>query len=297
MFTGLSAFPLTPVTASGIDEQGFSKILARLTAARVDSLGVLGSTGSYACLSREQRKRVATLAVQFAGDIPVMVCVGALSTEVVLQLADDAQSAGAKALLLPAVSYQSLRDEDVYTLFETVTRHVSVPVCVYDNPGTTHFTFSDKLHGQLSSLKGRRSVKIPGVPDNHVAAAERVNALRHHLRPGVTIGISGDASAGLDLNPGFEVWYSVCGGLFPETAKQITQTAAVSDAKRVTALTIRLNPLWSLFHKHGGSIRVIAAAAGVLGFTDADCLPRPLMPLSAEDISDVAHVIAELGLK
>lgn len=70
MFTGLSAFPLTPVTARGVDEQGFTKILARLTAARVDSLGVLGSTGSYAYLSREQRKRSATLACQVAGRFP-----------------------------------------------------------------------------------------------------------------------------------------------------------------------------------------------------------------------------------
>lgn len=297
MFTGLSAFPLTPVTARDIDEQGFSKILTRLTAARVDSLGVLGSTGSYAYLSREQRKRISTLAVQLAGDIPVMVCVGAFSTDAVLQLADDAQSAGAKALLLPAVSYQSLRDEEVYTLFETVTQHVSVPVCIYDNLGTTHFTFTDELHGQLSSLEGVHSVKIPGVPDTQVAAAERVNALRKHLRPGVTIGISGDAFAGLGLNAGCEVWYSVCGGLFPETAKQITQAAAVNDAERVTALTTRLNPLWALFRKHGGSIRVIAAAAGVLGLTDADCLPRPLLPLSAGDIANVARVIAELDLK
>lgn len=297
MFTGLSAFPLTPVTASGIDEHGFSKILARLTAARVDSLGVLGSTGSYAYLSREQRKRIATLAVELAGDIPVMVCVGAFSTDAVLQLAEDAQCAGAEALLLPAVSYQSLRDEEVYALFETVTKHVSVPVCVYDNPGTTHFTFTDELHGQLSSLNGIRSVKIPGVPDTRIAAAERVNALRQHLRPGVTIGISGDACAGLGLNAGCEVWYSVCGGLFPETAKRITQAAAANDNERVTALTTKLNPLWALFRQHGGSIRVIAAAAGVLGLTDADCLPRPLLPLSAGDIADVARVIAELDLK
>ncbi|HCN96080.1 MAG TPA: dihydrodipicolinate synthase family protein, partial [Leclercia sp.] len=54
MFTGLCAFPLTPVTASGVDEEGFRNILARLTAARVDSLGILGSTGSYAFLTREQ---------------------------------------------------------------------------------------------------------------------------------------------------------------------------------------------------------------------------------------------------
>jgi 4-hydroxy-tetrahydrodipicolinate synthase len=74
------------------------------------------------------------------------VC-GAVSTDAILHLADDAQAAGADALLLPAVSYQSLRDEEVFALFETVTRHVSVPVCIYDNPGTTHFTFTDELHG------------------------------------------------------------------------------------------------------------------------------------------------------
>jgi dihydrodipicolinate synthase/N-acetylneuraminate lyase len=79
-----------------------------------------------------------------------------------------------------------------------------------------------------------------------------------------TIGISGDAYAGLGLNAGCEVWYSVCGGLFPETAKQITEAAAAQDHARVTALTTRLEPLWALFRKHGGSIRVIAAAAGVL---------------------------------
>ncbi|NIG32689.1 dihydrodipicolinate synthase family protein [Pantoea sp. ICBG 828] len=297
MFTGLSAFPLTPVTARGVDEQGFTKILARLTAARVDSLGVLGSTGSYAYLSREQRKRSATLARQVAGEIPVMVCVGAISTDAVLHLAEDAQSAGAAALLLPAMSYQPLRNEEVYALFETVTRHASVPVCVYDNPGTTHFRFTDELLGQLSSLKGIRSIKIPGVPDTPIAAAERVAALRQHLRPGVTLGISGDASAGLGLNAGCEVWYSVCGGIFPETAKQITQAAAINDAERVTALTHRLQPLWDLFRKHGGSLRVIAAAAGILGLTEADCLPRPLLPLSAAEVADVAAVMAALDLK
>ncbi|HCQ4558018.1 TPA: dihydrodipicolinate synthase family protein, partial [Escherichia coli] len=78
MFTGLSAFPMTPVTSNGVDEKGFNNILARLTTARVDSMGILGSTGSYDYLTPEQRKRVATLAKQVAGDIPVMACVGAV---------------------------------------------------------------------------------------------------------------------------------------------------------------------------------------------------------------------------
>lgn len=178
-----------------------------------------------------------------------------------------------------------------------VTRRVSVPVCVYDNPGTTHFTFTDELHGRISSLEGVRSVKIPGVPDSPDAAAARVDALRRHLRPDVTIGISGDAYAGLGLNAGCEVGYSVCGGLFPETAKQITEAAAANDYDRVTTLTTRLEPLWALFRKHRGSIRVIAAAAGVLGLTDIDCLPRPLLPLPVDDIAEITDVIRVLELK
>lgn len=228
-------------------------------------MDILGSTGSYAYLTREQRKRVATLAKQHAGNIPVMVCVGAVSTDAILHLADDAQAAGANALLLPAVSYQPLRDEEVFSLFETVTRHVSVPVCIYDNPGTTHFTFTDELHGRLSSLEGVRSVKTPGVPDSPAAATERVNVLRQHLRPGVTIGISGDAYAGLGLNAGCEVWYSVCGGLFPEIAKQITEAAAANDHQRVTALTTRLEPLWSLLRNMAEVFALLPLPLACLG--------------------------------
>lgn len=97
---------------------------------------------------------------------------------------------------------------------------MSVPVCLYDNSGTTHFTFTDELHGCLSLPEGVRSVKTPRIPDSPAIATERVAALRQHLRPGVTIGISGNAYAGLGLNGGCEVWYSVFGGLFPEMANK-----------------------------------------------------------------------------
>ena len=49
MFTGLCAFPLTPLHPHGVDETAFARIVTRLVESEVDSLGVLGSTGSYAC--------------------------------------------------------------------------------------------------------------------------------------------------------------------------------------------------------------------------------------------------------
>lgn len=296
MFTGLSAFPLTPFNAAGIDESAFIRLLNRLTAARVDSLGVLGSTGSYAYLSREQRSRITQVARQHSGDIPLMVSIGAVSTDQVLHLADDAQRAGADALLLPAMSYQKLTDDEVFGLYQTVTRYVSVPVCVYDNPGTTHFAFSDALHGRIAALPGIASVKIPGVPPAAEDASARVQQLRDLLPARVTIGISGDAFAAAGLNAGCQVWYSVLGGLFPHTAKALTEAAARGNSTEVSALGAALEPLWALFRQHGGSIRVIAAAAGILGLTSADCLPRPLLPLAEADRAEVARVITALEL-
>ena len=48
MFTGLSAFSLTPMNESGIDEAAFVGLIERLLMAGVDAIGALGWTGNYA---------------------------------------------------------------------------------------------------------------------------------------------------------------------------------------------------------------------------------------------------------
>lgn len=296
MFSGLSAFPLTPVNATGIDEKSFLSLLARLTTAKVDSLGVLGSTGSYAYFTREQRKRVATLAVQHANGIPVMVSIGATSTDEVLRLAEDAQHAGVSALLLPAVSYQKLTEEEVFGFYAEVARNVSLPICVYDNPGTTHTEFTNDLYARIAALPNIASIKIPGVPADMHSAAQRVSALRAQLPAEISIGVSGDASAGNGLMAGCDVWYSVCGGLFPNTALALTRAAQAGDFAAVVEQSQRLEPLWTLFRQHGGSIRVIAAAAALLGLAEENNLPRPLRALSSEHQREVLQVMKSLEL-
>ncbi|WP_267893849.1 dihydrodipicolinate synthase family protein [Streptomyces sp. RTd22] len=134
MFTGLSAFPLTPITDDAIDEKAFATLVQRLAAAGVDSIGALGSTGSYAYLTREERARAARIAVQHADGTPVIVGIGALRTRHVLEAAEDAQNAGAAGVVLAPMSYQRLTDDDAFGLYEDVSAHLSVPLVVYDNP-------------------------------------------------------------------------------------------------------------------------------------------------------------------
>ncbi|MGX1274537.1 dihydrodipicolinate synthase family protein [Streptomyces phaeoluteigriseus] len=297
MFTGLSAFPLTPVPGNGsVDEKAFAALVDRLAAAGVDSIGALGSTGSYAYLTREERARVARIAVEHADGVPVIVGIGALRTRHVLQAAEDAQNAGASGVLLAPVSYQPLTDDDVFGLFEEVTANLSIPLVVYDNPSTTHFTFTDELYTRLAWLPQVASIKIPPLPADPAEARARIDHLRRLLPDTVTVGTSGDAAAARGLNAGCDAWYSVIGGTFPEPALALTRAAQDGQHERALEESRRLQPLWDLFAQYGGSLRVVAAAAAHLGLTAHRNLPLPLRGLDTEERAHVATVIEQLQL-
>lgn len=295
MFTGLSAFPHTPLVDDALDETAYARLIERLASAGVDSITALGSTGSYMYLDRDERRRAARLAVQHAGDTPVMVGIGALRTSQVQRLAEDAQEAGASAVLLAPVTYQSLGDDEVFGLFEAVTSGLSVPLVVYDNPGTTHVSFSDDLYTRIGALPHVASIKIPAVPTDPALAAARVQNIREHVPASVTIGISGDGAAATGLNAGCDTWYSVIAGTLPAPALTITKAAIAGDHAAAAAESTRLAPLWALFAAHG-SYRVTAAIAEHLELVAPHSLPRPVQGLDAATRTQVAALVDDLDL-
>ncbi|MFT3888412.1 MAG: dihydrodipicolinate synthase family protein [Arachnia sp.] len=296
MFTGLSAFPLTPLRDDAVDERAFVGLVERLAAAGVDSITALGSTGSYAYLDEAERGRVAELAVAHAGGTPVFVGVGALRTSQVLRNVERAEAAGASGLLLSAMSYQPLTQDDVFELFRTVVEHTELPVIVYDNPGATHFAFTTELHGRIGQLPRIASIKIPGMHHDAEAARAQVAAIRAVVPDHVTIGISGDVFAATGLNAGCDAWYSVLGGTLPAATLAITRAAQAGRTADVEEESRRLAPLWALFAEHGGSLRVVAAIAEHFGWAPRRCLPLPLQGLDGAQRARVIDVVEQLGL-
>lgn len=281
MFSGLSAFPLTPMRGEHPDEQGFIRLVTRLAEAGVQSIGALGSTGNYAYLTLDERLRLTRLAVEHAAGVPVMVSVGAVRTRDVLTLAEGAQQAGVSALLLAPVSYQPLTQDEVFSLYQTVAQNSDVPLCVYDNAATTHFTFTDALYSRLAALPAIGSIKLPGAPLAAPDGRERLAALRAALPQSVKLGVSGDMFAQAGLSAGCDLWYSVVGGLYPRLALRLMRHAQEASAQSA-AFFESLAPLWALFSRHG-SLRVIAALAVLSGLLDEPPLPAPLKMLPAQE--------------
>lgn len=292
LFEGVSAFPPTPIDAAGVvDVDALQRRVERVSAANVDSICVLGSTGAYAYLDRAQRRRAVEAAVEAAGPTPVLAGVGALATEAACALARDARDAGAAAGLLAAVSYTPLTEAEVEAHVEAVAAAAGdLPLCLYDNPAATRFAFTPALLKRLAALPMVQAAKAPAPADGDFAAS-----LAAVEGSGLRLGFSGDATAASALRAGGAAWYSVTAGLFPRLAVALARAARADDQARIDAVSADLAPLWTLLYAHGG-VRVMSAAAGFLGLGDYPP-PRPLAPPPAEARASLAAAVERLAAR
>ncbi|MBY3120057.1 dihydrodipicolinate synthase family protein [Rhizobium laguerreae] len=289
-FHGLSAFPPTPADRDGrVDTEALGRLLERLCDAGVASIGLLGSTGIYAFLTREERRRAVEAAVECVrGRIPLVVGVGALRTDHARSLARDAEVAGADALLLAPVSYTPLTQDEAYGHFLAVTQAAKLPLCIYNNPGTTHFTFTRDLLQRLSDIETVSAVKMPLPADGDFAG--ELAALREKTR--LAIGYSGDWGAAEALLSGADAWYSVIGGVLPRVALALSKAAIAGEGGEAHRLDGLLQPLWKTF-KEFGSLRVVYTLLDLLSLARAE-LPRPLLPLGSMDRQRVLGAVEPL---
>lgn len=286
LFSGLSAFPITPMTTAGeVIVADLRGVVRRIEAGGADSIGLLGSTGTYMFLTRDERRRAVSTTVATATSTPLIVGVGALRTDEARALARDAAEEGASGLLLAPVSYTPLIEEEVFQHFAAIASATSLPVCIYSNPGTTNFTFSPAFVGRLAAIPTIAAIKLP-LPAGDIAVDL---AMFRQAAPGLSIGYSGDWGCKEALLAGADCWYSVVGGLFPERAAALTAAAMRGDRAEADARNAAFAALWELC-RTAGSLRVMYAAANLMGLTQAQP-PLPLLGLAPAEQDKLAAIL------
>ena len=293
-FTGLSAFPPTPANAEGIvDTDKLGLLINRLAEAGVDSIGLLGSTGIYAYLDRAERGRAVAAAVEAAnGRVPLIVGAGSLRTSWAKELARDAERAGADGILLAPMSYTPLTDDEVAQHYRAVASATGLPLCIYNNPSTTNFTFSLPLIAELAMVKNIAAIKMPLPLDGDYVG--ELTRLSQDTPATFAIGYSGDWGAAPSLLAGGQAWYSVVAGLLPEPALRLTRCAQAGRADETAMINAAFELLWALFRAHG-SLRIMYEIADSLSLSVGDP-PAPLQRVDAEIAEAVAMALDTLGI-
>ncbi len=123
----------TPADADGnLDTRPIPALVRFLIERRIGGFFVGGSSGECFLLTPDERKRLAEAVVaEVAGEIPVVIHVGAQDTRVVEELSKHAKQIGADAVSSVLPFYFPYTLKDVRSYYELIAARSQLPVIVY----------------------------------------------------------------------------------------------------------------------------------------------------------------------
>jgi 4-hydroxy-tetrahydrodipicolinate synthase len=134
---------------------------------------VCGSTGEAAALTPQERVQVIQVAKETAqGKVKIIAGTGAPVTAETIRLSQQAQEAGADALLVITPFYVIPTQEGLYLHFKDVNDAVNIPIIMYNLPQHTLVDFEMETLQRLAELKNIAGLKESSCRTGYVANAQ-----------------------------------------------------------------------------------------------------------------------------
>ena len=150
-----------------VDENALSQLIEFQIASGVSGIITCAGTGQFSALRLDERKRVTEVAVaEVQRRVPVIAHTGACGTAETVELSQHAKKVGADALMISPPFYEVPNEDEIIGHFEAVSRAVSLPIMVYNNP------YASKINIGLQPL--RRLCEIENVRGLKEAAGDLV---------------------------------------------------------------------------------------------------------------------------
>lgn len=289
-FEGCYTALVTPFGKDGrLDEEAYRRLLHRQLKGGVAGVVPCGSTGEAATLTHEEGRLAVQIAMEETrGDIPVIAGVGTNATWKALELAREAESLGADAILLLCPYYNKPTQEGLYLHLKAVADSTGLPVVIYNIPGRTAVNLAPKTLAKLAKA-------CPNVLAVKEAAGslDQVSEIRA-LAPKLTV-LSGDDSLTLPMmSVGAKGVVSVVSNIAPKQTAELCRLFLKGETEKAERLHVKMFPLIKALFTETNPIPV-KAALEMMGL----CLgaPRlPLTPMTAEGKMALRKELKAFGL-
>ena len=152
---------VTPFAEDGsVDFEALGRLVDFHLANGADALLTLGTTGESSTMSHEEDDEVCKFVVdRVAGRVPVIAGSGSNSTQTMLEKSLSFQKMGADGLLLITPYYNKSNEEGIYRHFTTVLDAVDIPCILYNVPGRTGCSISEKNVARLAKHPNAFGIK------------------------------------------------------------------------------------------------------------------------------------------
>lgn len=151
---GIIAVTVTPfLDNGGIDYANAAKHINWLIESGVHGLLPLGATGEFAALSMEERKVFAEFVMkEVAGRVPVMIGAVSQNVDVSIEVSKHAASIGANSVMILPPPGLHPSQEEIYTFYKKISDNVTLPVMVYNNPGSAGVDIEPETMERIAQL-------------------------------------------------------------------------------------------------------------------------------------------------
>lgn len=221
-----------------IDPGRNSRFARVLYEAKVDHLFVLGSLGEFPAITDAERPKLLESVIEsVTGSTDVWAGVGAPSTRQATRYADEAESAGASALVAVPPYYLRPTEEAIVRYYRALGEEVSVPLLAYNIPSLVGYALSPTLVHRLA-----REGVLAGVKDTS-GTLESVEGFLRGRPEGFAVLPGNDRFAAGSIEHGASGAVMGLGNIVPKLCVELVRRAhepPATEAARAQQLVDRL---------------------------------------------------------
>ncbi|MFD7453754.1 4-hydroxy-tetrahydrodipicolinate synthase [Kitasatospora sp. NPDC059827] len=279
---------VTPFTADGaLDLDGAQRLATHLVDSGNDGLVVNGTTGESPTTSDAEKAQLVRAVVEAVGDrAHVVAGVGTNDTHHSVELARQAEAAGAHGLLVVTPYYNKPPQEGLYRHFTQVADATGLPVMTYDIPGRSGVALSHETLVRLG--------EHPRIVANKDAKGD-LGAAAWAIARSDLAWYSGDDILNLPLlSVGAVGVVSVVGHVVAGELKAMIEAYLAGDVAKATAVHQGLLPVFTGMFRTQGVI--LTKAALDLQGLPAGPLRLPLVGATSEEIDRLKQDLASGGV-
>jgi 4-hydroxy-tetrahydrodipicolinate synthase len=281
---------VTPFTADGgVDLDGVARVATYLVEHGNDGVVVSGTTGEAPTTSVAEDGEILRAVIDAVGDRCTIVAgVGTNHTEHSVELARQAQDAGADGVLLVSPYYNKPSQAGIAAHFEAVADASDLPIMVYDIPGRTGVTIAPETFARIAANE-----KFVAVKD---AVGDLYRGVKIMQETGLSY-YSGDDVLNLGwLTHGGAGVVSVVGHVAGEQYADLVARVDAGDLDGAFKVFGELVPVVDAIMGHAPGVMTAKAAMELLGVHDNRAVRLPLVQADEALVDLVRTALTEAGL-
>ncbi|MFG3615008.1 4-hydroxy-tetrahydrodipicolinate synthase [Nocardia sp. NPDC047654] len=279
---------VTPFSADGkLDVDAGVALAARLIDRGVDLLAISGTTGESPTTTESEKADLLRAVVDAVGERATVIAgAGTYDTAHSIELARNAQRAGAHGLLVVTPYYSRPSQEGLIAHFTAVADATDLPVTLYDIPGRSVVPIASDTIRKLAEHP--RIVAVKDAKGDLNMGAELIAST------GLTF-YSGDDALNLPwLSVGAAGFISVIGHLAPERLRALLEAYEAGEVVRAREINTTLLPLHAAMARLGG-VAMSKGGLRLLGVEVGEPRLPQLMP-TGEQLEALATDLRSAGV-